>query len=123
MGSAGSTIEKIKFVSKWEPFEITSKVYIDCTGDADVYAAAGLPFEKGRPQDALLQPLGQMFRLGNVDMERFLEKAGIAIARGLKPGDMKESIVWFSASLSPWNDLIEEENFLWERSDFWGTQR
>jgi len=43
---------------------------IDATGDADVAADAGCPFEKGRPEDGLLQPASLMFRMGGVDTER-----------------------------------------------------
>lgn len=117
-----STIKDVKLFSKWKAFNLEAKVYIDCTGDADIYAAAGLPCEKGRGQDGLLQPMGQMFRLGNVSLEKFLDKAGIAVARGVKPGDTKESVVWFSASLSPWNDVIAQEKlFVGQDRIFWGN--
>lgn len=43
---------------------------IDATGDADVAADAGCPFEKGRREDGLLQPASLMFRMGGVDTER-----------------------------------------------------
>ena len=43
---------------------------IDATGDADIAADAGCPFEKGRPEDGLLQPASLMFRMGGVDTDR-----------------------------------------------------
>lgn len=43
---------------------------IDCTGDADVAARAGVSFEMGRPGDGLCQPMTLMFQLGGVDFER-----------------------------------------------------
>jgi hypothetical protein len=117
-----SAIDRVRLYSKWKTYDLEAKVYIDCTGDADLSAAAGLPYEKGRPDDRLLQPMGQMFRLGNVDMETFLSKAGVAVARGVKPGETKESVVWFSASLSRWNDIIAEQKlFMGQDRLFWGN--
>ena len=46
------------------------KMVIDCTGDADVAARAGVPYEKGRLPDGATQPMTLMFQLGGVDMKR-----------------------------------------------------
>lgn len=46
---------------------------IDCTGDGDIMASCGVPFEKGRPQDGKMQPGSLMFRMANVDIKK-LEK-------------------------------------------------
>jgi FAD dependent oxidoreductase len=46
------------------------KVVVDCTGDADVAAKAGVPYEKGRPKDGATQPMTLMFQLGGVDVDR-----------------------------------------------------
>ncbi len=46
---------------------LRAEVVIDTTGDADVAARAGVPFEKGRPGDGLMQPVSLFFRVGNVD--------------------------------------------------------
>lgn len=117
-----STIKSIELSGKGENYRLASKVYIDCTGDADVFAAAGLPFEKGRPSDGRLQPMGQMFRLGNVDMERFLNKAGVSFVVGVKPGESKESVIWFSGSLAPWNNIIADQKlFIGKDRLFWGN--
>ena len=45
---------------------VNAKIFIDCSGDGDLAAHAGVPFEKG-PQ--LLYPTA-MFRVNNVDPER-----------------------------------------------------
>ncbi|MDF1512982.1 MAG: FAD-dependent oxidoreductase [Anaerolineae bacterium] len=47
-------------------FAVLAKVVIDCTGDGDIAARAGAPFEKGRPGDHLLQPMTMMFRMGGL---------------------------------------------------------
>jgi len=46
------------------------KMVIDCTGDADVAARAGVPYEQGRPEDGATQPMTLMFQLGGVDIEK-----------------------------------------------------
>lgn len=45
----------------------TGKIMIDCTGDGDVAARAGVPYEIGRPSDHKTQPMTLMFRMSNVD--------------------------------------------------------
>ena len=47
---------------------------VDATGDADLAALAGCPFRLGREGDGLCQPMTLMFRLANVDMERYYEE-------------------------------------------------
>lgn len=45
-----------------------AKVYVDCTGDADLAAWAGAPFEKGDDQGQL-QPATHCFVINNIDEE------------------------------------------------------
>lgn len=47
--------------------------YIDCSGDAELCAIAGCPYELGRPEDNLCQPMTLCFRLANVDEAKFDE--------------------------------------------------
>jgi hypothetical protein len=54
---------------------LAARVTIDCTGDADVAAAAGVPCVKGREKDGKMRPLTILFRLGNVDIPRVVEYA------------------------------------------------
>jgi hypothetical protein len=42
---------------------IDAQVVVDCTGDGDVAAAAGAPYEIGRHEDGLVQPMTLMFRV------------------------------------------------------------
>lgn len=46
---------------------VLAKRVIDCTGDADVAASAGAPWEMGRPSDHACQPATLMFTIGGVD--------------------------------------------------------
>nr|MDQ3571066.1 FAD-dependent oxidoreductase [Actinomycetota bacterium] len=58
----------VVFETKSGPVVVNAGVVVDCTGDGDVAAAAGAPFEVGREDDGLVQPMTLMFRM--VDMER-----------------------------------------------------
>ena len=61
---------------------LLAKVVIDCTGDGDVAARAGVPFQLGSGPDDLvtkhglpphtLQAMGVMFRLANIDVEALM---------------------------------------------------
>ncbi len=46
---------------------VLAKRVIDATGDADVAASAGAPWEMGRPGDGACQPTTLMFTIGGVD--------------------------------------------------------
>ena len=54
---------------------IRAKIFIDCSGDADVAARAGVPFETGDGHGGGLFP-SMMFRVGGVDPERALAAIG-----------------------------------------------
>ena len=42
---------------------VMGKVLIDCTGDGDVFARAGCPYEMGRVSDGTVQPMTLMFEI------------------------------------------------------------
>ncbi len=46
---------------------ILAKTVIDCTGDGDIAARAGVPFQFGRPVDGLAQPMTLMFEVEGVE--------------------------------------------------------
>lgn len=50
-----------------------AKVFIDCTGDADLYAWAGKSFIKGDGETSSLQPATMCFVLSNMDEEAYLD--------------------------------------------------
>ncbi len=64
---SGLVIENLQ-----ERIEINAKVTIDTTGDGDVCAAAGAPFEKGDPEHGCCQPLTLYFALGGINLEKTL---------------------------------------------------
>ncbi|MCZ7646792.1 MAG: FAD-dependent oxidoreductase [Planctomycetota bacterium] len=51
-----------------------AKVFVDATGDADLAARAGCPFEFGREQDGAVQPMTSNFDLANVDVARIPDR-------------------------------------------------
>lgn len=55
---------------------IESECFIDATGDGDVAAAAGVPWEIGRTGDGKLQPVTLMFIIENVDDSRAISCYG-----------------------------------------------
>lgn len=48
---------------------LRARLFIDCSGDGDLSAHAGVPFEKGRDGDAMMYP-STMFRVNGVDPAR-----------------------------------------------------
>ena len=46
---------------------VDAGITIDCTGDGDVIASSGAAFEKGRPEDGLMQPMTLFLRIAGVD--------------------------------------------------------
>jgi hypothetical protein len=53
----------VVFETKSGPLVIRARVVVDCTGDGDVAARAGAPYEIGREEDGLVQPMTLMFRM------------------------------------------------------------
>jgi hypothetical protein len=66
---ADDGIQAVFIESKSGRQAITAKIFIDATGDGDIAALSGAPYEKGREEDDLLQPMTLMYRLGNVNVE------------------------------------------------------
>jgi ribulose 1,5-bisphosphate synthetase/thiazole synthase len=49
---------------------VRAKIVIDATGDGDVAAWAGAPYEKGRPEDGWTQPITVLYKVHNLDREK-----------------------------------------------------
>jgi hypothetical protein len=63
----GDTLTGITVTTKAGSETLSADLVIDCTGDADVAALAGAPFEFGRAEDGRVQPISLMFKVSNVD--------------------------------------------------------
>lgn len=51
--------------------EFEAERFIDATGDGDLAALSNVPFELGRKEDGLCQPMTLCFRIGNIDNTKF----------------------------------------------------
>lgn len=71
----GDTLHGVVVENKSGRQALAAQVTVDCSGDADVAAAAGVPCVKGREKDGKMRPLTTLFRLGNVDIRRVVEYA------------------------------------------------
>ena len=61
------------FQTKSGPLAIKARCVVDCTGDGDVAALAGAPFEIGRDSDGLVQPMTMYFRMVGFERPAFVE--------------------------------------------------
>ena len=61
----------VVFESKSGPLVIKARMIIDCSGDGDVAAAAGAPYDVGREGDGLVQPMTLYFRLAEFQKTAF----------------------------------------------------
>ncbi len=61
----------VVFETKSGPVVIRARVVVDSTGDGDVAARAGAPYEIGRDDDGLVQPMTLMFRITEFERDGF----------------------------------------------------
>ncbi|MFC4302512.1 FAD-dependent oxidoreductase [Cohnella boryungensis] len=107
------TVEGVVVVNKTGRSFIACRYIIDCSGDGDIAALAGVPFQKGGKAGEL-QPGSMCYLLANVDrpkFKRFLEESGDtgqlhktveqAIADGALPEGRKSisGLAWISDCL------------------------
>ena len=82
---AGQRIQAVTIANKDGLVRIVPQVVIDCTGDADVAAWAGAPFE----QSAVVQPLTLHFRIGNVQSHpQISQQCRAALLEARQRGDL-----------------------------------
>jgi hypothetical protein len=73
----GGRIRAVRVVNKGGEAAIPAKAVIDATGDGDVLAACGAPFEIGRANDGVPMAMSHLFEMANVDvprLRRFIEE-------------------------------------------------
>ncbi len=66
-------IESLSVATKAGILTFEAQVFVDCTGDADLCAAAKVTTTLGREPDHLCQPMTLCFRVANVDKKKFFE--------------------------------------------------
>ncbi|MGB9717300.1 MAG: FAD-dependent oxidoreductase [Thermoproteota archaeon] len=69
----GEELRGIVVANKSGRQAVFSKIVIDSTGDGDVAALAGVPFESGRKEDGVSQPMSLRFMAGNVDLGKLAD--------------------------------------------------
>ena len=57
--------------TKSGPLVVTANKIVDCTGDGDIAMSAGAPYEIGREEDGLVQPMTLMFRMAGFEKTAF----------------------------------------------------
>jgi Dehydrogenases (flavoproteins) len=129
-------IKAVLIESKAGRQAVVADLYIDATGDGDVAARAGVPFEIGRESDQATQPHTLMYFLGNVDVHKtgemlaqtgrrgywrtpegkpylnatgFVDEIKAAKAAGYLPTIMRDHVA--SIFTIPWLDNVVGVNF------------
>jgi hypothetical protein len=92
---------------------IPARTVIDCSGDADVAASAGVPFQKGRESDGEMQAVTLMFRLAHVDMDALPEYFTDGLTFAVKPGGTKPTFLRGITRFDRWEEVVREEG-LWQ---------
>lgn len=69
----GSGISGVIIQNKSGRQAILARSVVDTTGDADIAAAAGAEYVKGREKDNKMRPMSVLFRLGGVDVFKAVE--------------------------------------------------
>jgi len=78
--AADDTLDAVLIESKSGRNAVRGRVFIDATGDGDVSAWAGVPFEKSPGIDGMMYP-SLMFRINGVDVEAAGEKPWRTVER------------------------------------------
>ena len=69
----GQRIKGVVIQNKSGRQAVLARTVVDTTGDADVAAAAGAEYVKGREKDNKMRPMSVLFRMGGVDIARAVE--------------------------------------------------
>lgn len=72
-----NSIESIVVCNKAGLTRVQANVFVDASGDGDLAARAGAPFQRGREKDEAVQPMTMNLKLANVDtaaIRRYAEK-------------------------------------------------
>ena len=99
------TLQSVSVATKSGPIEIEADCFIDATGDAQLAYLAKCPTVLGREGDHLCQPMTLCFRLGNVDVEKFMAKLPALqklYAQSLANGELmnpRENILVFNSPI------------------------
>lgn len=114
-------IKGVEFETKSGKVRIFADIVIDSTGDGDIAAWAGCPYEKGRVSDGKMQRMSLVFKMGGVDVDKVVNTIGKGYGKAYLPRHERECFVWFAATLQKWAKKIEEEGLFIGGNEFWGN--
>jgi hypothetical protein len=115
--TSGSHVEGVVIWNKAGRSLMRARHYVDCTGDGDLAACAGAPFEHFKAADKGAYSAGFTFRLCNVDLaalEADLEAKGLItqLAHAVKPGRARPDLVRIGIN-TPKLRALGVENIPW----------
>jgi len=88
----GNEITSVEVYSKEGVKDFYGRIFIDCTGDGDIAAKAGVEITVGRPEDGLTQAMTVSFRMANVDKADMVNTGHIRKARALVEPYFQEAL-------------------------------
>lgn len=104
--AAGGQINALTVWNKAGRSRLSASQFIDCSGDGDLSAWAGAPWQGFAPGDPGAYSAGFTFRLVNIDLQRleaFLESRGMItqLAHAVKPGMHRPDLVRLGINFAP----------------------
>lgn len=102
---SGDSIESVSVATKSGELVISADYFIDATGDAQLAYLGGCPTTLGREPDHLCQPMTLCFRLGNVEVDKFMASRNSlkeAHRKSLEAGELtnpRENILVFKTPI------------------------
>lgn len=90
--------------------EVSGNCIIDCTGDGDIAARAGVRYELGRRGDGVLQPMTMLFSVSHVDVGRATDAGALELGpwRVVEPPQLRDKYRSYVLDLAPWADRLAE---------------
>jgi hypothetical protein len=67
----GNEVRGVVFETKSGPLVVKARATVDCTGDGDIAALAGAPYETGRGEDGMPNPMSLLFRMTEFQRAHF----------------------------------------------------
>ncbi len=83
-------LKRVHCFSCGEQFDLEARVFIDATGDGDLFPMAGVLFVKGREKDGLDQPMTMNFKVNNVNTQAIRDVFAAAPGHFLYPKEGAE---------------------------------
>ena len=114
--SRDGTVSTVQVAMKNRVRPVHARVIIDCSGDADIAAAAGAKFRVGNISTGKMQPVSMLLRCFGTDNEKVAKDMGATrIARATRADHPVPFPVYFRGSLSKWNDIVVGEKLVHNR--------